>query len=113
MIIFDIKNDYDYKYLLALINSRLMSFWFDKFQRKIFPQFKVKEMAIFSIRAIDFINHTEKKLHDDLVALVDIMLELNKKLQKARGAEKSQIQRQIEKTDREIDDLAHKLYNIN
>ncbi|GAI02162.1 unnamed protein product [marine sediment metagenome] len=40
------------------------------------------------------------------------MFDLNKKLQDAKGIEKDQIQRQIEKTDREIDDLVFKLYGI-
>ncbi|MBA7675690.1 hypothetical protein ES703_83927 [subsurface metagenome] len=47
-----------------------------------------------------------------MVALVDVMLDLNKKIQIARGSRKDQIQRQIERTDREIDDLVFKLYGI-
>ena len=38
--------------LLAVINSKLLSYWFfykfAKFQRKIFPQFKVNELAILN-----------------------------------------------------------------
>lgn len=41
------------EYLLGLLNSKLMTFWFvntfDKFQRKTFPQFKVNELATFPI----------------------------------------------------------------
>ena len=37
--------------ILAIINSKIASEWFvfkfDKFQRKIFPQIKVKEMKLF------------------------------------------------------------------
>ncbi len=40
-------------FLLGVLNSRLSSFWFvnkfNKFQRGTFPQFKVKELAIFPI----------------------------------------------------------------
>ena len=64
------------------------------------------------MRSINFINPKERKLHDDLVVLVDAMLDLNKKIQAAKGSEKDQIQRQIEKTDREIDDILYKLYGI-
>jgi hypothetical protein len=42
----------------------------------------------------------------------EVMLDLNKKIQTAKGSRKEQIQRQIEKTDREIDDLVSKLYGI-
>jgi len=41
------------EYILGLLNSKLMTFWFvntfDKFQRKTFPQFKVNELATFPI----------------------------------------------------------------
>jgi len=46
------------------------------------------------------------------VALVDVMLDLNKKIQTAKGSQKDQIQRQIEKTDKAIDEIVYKLYGI-
>ena len=52
------------------------------------------------------------KQNDIFVALVDVMLDLNKKIQTAKGNEKEQIHRQIEKTDKEIDDMVCKLYGI-
>lgn len=61
---------------------------------------------------IDFLNNYEKKYHDDLVGLVDVMLDLNKKLQDFKGSEKEQIQQQIDKTDKEIDQLVYKLYGL-
>jgi len=64
------------------------------------------------IRKIDLNNSSDKKLHDDLVELVDVMLDLNKKLHTAKGSEKDQIQRQIEKTDKEIDEKVYNLYGI-
>ena len=43
----------DPHFVLAILNARLTSFWFinkfDKFQRGTFPQFKVKELALFPI----------------------------------------------------------------
>ena len=51
MTVFEFKTNLFY--LLAVLNSRLTTFWFantfDKFQRKTFPQFKVKELATFPI----------------------------------------------------------------
>lgn len=44
--------------------------------------------------------------------LVDVILDLNKKIRSAKGNEKEQLERQIEKTDAEIDDLVYKLYEI-
>jgi hypothetical protein len=39
-------------------------------------------------------------------------MNLNKKIQTAKGNAKEQIQREIDKTDRNIDDLVYKLYGI-
>jgi len=39
------------------------------------------------------------------------MLDLNKKIQTVRGNENEQIQRQIKKTDMEIDGVVYKLYD--
>ena len=51
MVVTDIK--VEPLYLLGVINSRLISLWFlmkfDKFQRRIFPQFKVNELGEFPI----------------------------------------------------------------
>jgi type I restriction-modification system DNA methylase subunit len=62
-------------YLLSILNSRLMSFWFvnkfDKFQRGIFPQFKVKELALFPIPICN------KQKQKTLIALADKMLAFN------------------------------------
>ena len=46
------------------------------------------------------------------VLLVDVMLDLNRKIQAAKSSEKERVQRQIEETDREIDDIVYKLYGI-
>lgn len=61
MVIFHPRNGYSLLYLLGIINSRLISYWFlkeyDKLQRKIFPQFKVNELEKFPVRAIIFLTH--------------------------------------------------------
>jgi type I restriction-modification system DNA methylase subunit len=56
MIILQPKGEINLKYVLAVLNSRVLSFWFyytfDKFQRKTFPQFKVSELKMFPIPQI-------------------------------------------------------------
>jgi len=103
------------EYLLGILNSRLL-FWKLQQMSNIFRGGWItctkQYFGELPIRIIDFSDLTDKQLHDELVALVDIMLDLNKKIQNAKGGEKEQLQRQIDKTDGEIDDLVYKLYGI-
>ena len=73
---------------------------------------KKKHVEQLPIRRIDFSTPTEQKFHNDIETLVDIMLDLNKKIQTAKGSGKNQIQRQIDKTNKQIDELVYKLYGI-
>lgn len=109
------KTKLDLKFFLALLNSRLFNFYYITMlvtNRDATPQFKKVHLDRFPILKINFTNKNDKKIHDMLVALVDIMLNLNMEIQSVRGSEKEQIQRQIEKTDKEIDDIVFKLYGI-
>ncbi|WP_421385548.1 Eco57I restriction-modification methylase domain-containing protein (plasmid) [Bacillus salacetis] len=51
MVVFEFKKDP--LFILGILNSNITTFWFinkfDKFQRKTFPQFKVKELKLFPI----------------------------------------------------------------
>ncbi len=110
-----LKRDINPKYLLALLNSRLLD-WFHhqgstRFRGGYFS-YESRFIKNLPIRIIDFNNPKEKVLHDDLVKLVDVMLDLRKREQKAEGHELEQFKRQIEKTDREIDERVYELYGI-
>jgi len=114
-----IHNDsmHDSKYLLGVINSRLLSFWFvvriGKTGRKLFPQFKIRDLSRFPIRTINFDDPTDAARHDKMVALVERMLELHRKLAAAAiPTDKKLYQRQIEATDRQIDALVYELYDL-
>jgi type II restriction/modification system DNA methylase subunit YeeA len=51
--------------------------------------------------------------HDRMVSLVEKMLELHKKLQKAKTPhDKELIERRIKSTDKEIDALVYELYGL-
>jgi hypothetical protein len=99
-----------------LINSHLLNCYYrfvlNPEKGEALAQVKRGHIAKFPIHSINFSKIFEKRLHDELVALVDIMLDLNKKIQAAKGNERERIQRQIEKTDREIDDMVYKLHGI-
>jgi len=102
---------YNLKIILGIINSKLINYYFQKLLGgglHVYPN-DVKRLPIYKI---NFSNYKERKIHNRLVELVEVMLELNKKIQSARGWEKEQIQRQIERADSEIDELVYLLYGI-
>ncbi len=75
MVVTNVTNGYNLKTILALINSRLISYWFlqkfGKLQRKVFPQFKVKELREFPIKYLDFSSAKDIELQNILINLVD------------------------------------------
>ncbi|MCX6122638.1 MAG: N-6 DNA methylase [Ignavibacteriales bacterium] len=99
------------QYILGLINSKMMKYYYES----TFPTLHVQneELASLPIHTIDFAQSVEKKMHDDLVSLVEKMLEFNKQLQKAHfDSEKEPIERQIAATDKKIDDIVYELYGL-
>ena len=106
-------NGIDPLFALAVLNSKITTFWFvntfDKFQRKTFPQFKVKELATFPIPNI---NQAEQ---EKIAKKAQAMLELQKELQatSANTDKHNSLKREIEKLDREIDEAIYKLYGLN
>jgi type I restriction-modification system DNA methylase subunit len=103
--------EYSLKYILGIINSSLMNYYY----AHMFIDYNIKPtyLSQLPIRTIDFNNPAEKKMHDDLVSLVEKMLELNKQLQKAHfDSEKEPIERQIAATDKKIDDIVYELYGL-
>ena len=112
-----LKNDIPYHpfYILALLNSNVLDFFIKRTSttfRGGYYSFGKQYIENVPIRSIDFSSPKEKKLHDDVVKLVNVMLDLRKREQKATGHELEQIKRQIEKTDREIDERVYELYGI-
>jgi hypothetical protein len=104
------------KYLLGILNSKLTYFLFEtnlpKLQQGFFmPAYVV--LKNFSIYVPDFDDPADVARHDRMVALVTQMLDLHKHLHEtALEHEKTVIQRQIEATDRQIDELVYELYGL-
>ena len=107
-----------YSYVLGLLNSRLLNLYFRRISvpfRGGFYSANRQFLEPLPIRRIDFKNPEEKKMHDKLVALVERMLELNKRLAPIRNTpcnEQDELQREIERTDRKIDNLVYDLYGL-
>lgn len=108
-VYFACSSKMDLKYILGILNSNILNFYCNHF---LVDDINREYLLQLPICTINYFVPSEKQIHDNLVALVDVMLDLNKKTQTAKGSEKEQLQRQIEETDKEIDNLVYKLYGI-
>jgi type I restriction-modification system DNA methylase subunit len=117
MIIYKINESINIKYLLAILNSRLISYWFNitfnKLQRKLFPQFKVNELERFPIAVPDKSKESIKRT-EHLIALVDQMLVLKQK-EAAESVPHGReiLSRQIGALNRAIDKSVYELYGLS
>ncbi len=103
-------------YMCGLLNSRLLDFLFKQasttFHGGYFAANK-QYVEQLPIRPIDFDNETDRSRHNRMVALVQQMLDLHKQLAAAKTpTDKTAIQRQIDATDRQIDQLVYELYAL-
>jgi len=105
------NNKYSIKYILGIINSLLINFYFAN--NYIDYNIKPTYLQQLPIHVIDFDNATDKSSHRKITKLVDEISELINKLVSARtDQEKTSIQRQIEATDKQIDRLVYELYGL-
>ncbi len=84
-------------------------------QRDDFPKIVLKETRDLPVPPINFSEEGDKARHDKMVALVERMLELNKKKHSGKLApsEIERVEREIAATDAEIDELVYDLYGIS
>ncbi|MBU0608142.1 MAG: hypothetical protein KKI08_09645, partial [Armatimonadetes bacterium] len=103
-------------FVLGILNSGLMAWYFRrKYNRqdKTFPEIRIYELASLPIRPIDFSSPADVARHDRMVALVQTMLDLHRRLPDAANPRtRDRLTRQIEDTDREIDRLVYELYGL-
>lgn len=106
----------DLKYVLGLLNSRLLGVYAVTHSPPFsggFFKFSAPYLKNLPIRRIDFKNTADKARHDKLVALVDKMLVLVPKLRAAKSdAERTTLQNAVTATDRQIDQLVYELYDL-
>ena len=107
-------------YLLGILNSRLV--W--EFLLTTCPVLgdpdkrgRLTQQAVYveqiPIRNINFSDRADRARHDKMVALVEEMLALHKRLAAAKAdADKQRLERAIKATDRKIDTLVYELYGL-
>lgn len=78
-----------------------------------FPQVTIRDILSLPFRPIDFNDLNDKDRHNRMVELVKRMLDFQKQLAKTKEPQtKIILQRQIEATDRQIDELVYELYGL-
>jgi type I restriction-modification system DNA methylase subunit len=113
LFVLKIKNEFyfSYQYILGILNSHFIGWYFrKKFQiaeEDTFPQIMIRDILQFPLPIV------ADASHDQMVSLVDQMLELNKKLAESKMPQTTEmLRRQIESTDRQIDQLVYELYDL-
>jgi type I restriction-modification system DNA methylase subunit len=99
------------KYILAILNSRLMNYYYKEY----FITIDVLKNALLSLPfpILDLSIKADKTKHDRLVSLVDKMLELKQKEAAELNQQlKTMIARQIDGVDKAIDTAVYGLYNL-
>ncbi len=106
----------DLLYILGMLNSHLIEYYYKQTTVPKANQFYIYKTMFLNkipIRIIDFFNPNDKADHDQMVNLVNQMLELNKNFAEANLPQKKTVlARQIEATDRQIDQLVYQLYDL-
>jgi type I restriction-modification system DNA methylase subunit len=108
-------NNYDERYFLGILNSRLMKFYYQSTVQqkgKLFPQIRINVLKSLPMHPISFSDPADKARHDKMVSLVERMLSLHKQSPKT-PQEQEMVKREIESTDREIDQLVYELYGLS
>jgi hypothetical protein len=102
-----------YEYILGLLNSKLLDTYLRTFSSPFsggYFAYNRQYIEQLSIRPINFSNPKDKARHDKMVELVEQILSLNKQLSSAKTAhDKTILQRQIDATDKQIDNLVYGL----
>ena len=101
-----------YPFFLGVLNSKLISFLYlsqvTQATKDDFPQVTIRD-----IRSLPFPKSIEQTEHNKMVALVEEMLELHKRLAAAKSdADKKRLERAMNATDRKIDALVYELYGL-
>jgi hypothetical protein len=104
---------YDLRYILALLNSRLLNHYYHLVSLELgraMAQTDIETIEKLPIRRIDFDDPADVARHDRLVALVEEMLRLRE--ERAGPDEREDEERRIARLDAQIDALVCELYGV-
>jgi hypothetical protein len=99
------------KYILALLNSKLINFWYSNKYKM--PTIGLYELHSIPFREIDFNNKSELTKYNEIIKHVDQLLQLNRDLQTATlPNQKEQIQGRISYCEDRINAMVYELYGL-
>ena len=108
----DDSEQHDIRYFLALLNSRLFTFYYQEMVKekgRVFAQVKIANLKKLPLRLINFDDDSEVNLHNRIVLLVDQIINL-KKLEPQTPLEARQLSDHTQAIEKEIDTIVDKLY---
>lgn len=104
------------KFLLGILNSKLMAYYFIKKynrQDKTFPEIRIYELSSLPIKKIDISNEYVKSNLDEMVKNVELLLKLNTDLQtEASATKREQAQGRIAYAEQTINEIVYQLYDL-
>jgi hypothetical protein len=104
-------------YILALLNSALLSWYFPRASNKLvtetFPRISILDMKRFPIPQLDLSDGADQKKHGRIVELVRGILDAKRQLAAARTErDKNFYESKCATLDRQIDNLVYELYDL-
>ena len=106
------------KYILALLNSNLLNFYYDKYFNMgsdFTTAVSTENLDTLPIHKINLSDIADKKNYDKIIAKVEQMLSLNKQLEKFRDKktdERNRIEDTVKEIDKDINQLVYGIYGI-
>jgi hypothetical protein len=116
LYLFSLKDTSLVNYVVGILNSRLFVFLYRLLSLesgRVLAQVKPAILDNLPMRKVDFSNQSDRARYDKISILVEQMLTLHKRLALTETPdEKTRLQRQIDVTDRQIDQLVYELYGL-
>jgi len=111
------NSNYDLKFILGIINSKIMKFYYIiKFKnaKQLFPKIPIKNIYQLPIPFLNLNDSKDKEIYDSLITLVDQMLQAQKDYHNSKSdLDKELNSKKIDIIDKSIDALVYKLYDLS
>ncbi len=110
-----VPNKVNIKYLLALLNSKLFDFIYQKKYKtkEIFPRILLENLKALPIKIINEKNKTEFRKQNEIIKLVDQLLKLNKEKAEIKLQSKMELlQNKMDYCEDRINEIVYELYGL-